>query len=341
MRVVSLLPSATEMLFEIGAGDLLVGRSHECDWPPQAVRAPVVTATSLTTVPETSGPPPASPTSTHTSTPTATPGAIDRAVRSAMAAKRPLYTLDRGLLAALRPDLVLTQDVCHVCSLDVDGVRSACEEIPGSAQVLSLNATTIEGVLDDMLTLASAVGRAQQGLASVTRLRGRMYRAQELVNPFTSIASCAVLEWTDPLFVAGHWTPQLVERAGAWHPLNPTVPVPGAGAAAGPIGLTQRRAGKGVVVPLEVLTASRPEVLIIAPCGRTLAQALDDARELARQGWWRTLPAVQRSRVAVLDGNASFSRPGPRLADTMEWLCAYLNDRPDAMPEGLAWAPLK
>lgn len=320
MRVVSLLPSATEILFELRAGHLLVGRSHECDWPPQAAAVPVVTSTALD----------------HA----ASPLEIDRAVRRAMADHQPLYHLDHARLAALAPDLVLTQDLCHVCSLDLAGVTAACNQLEHVPRVLSLNPTTLEGMLDDVLTLADAVSLSAAGVEAVTRLRGRMYQAQEYVNQFTSVASCVVLEWTDPLFVAGHWTPQIVERAGAWHPLNPTVPVANAGAAAGPIGLTQRTAGKSVTVPAAVLAASRPEVIVIAPCGRTLAQAREDARALTRQPWWPTLPAVQSNRVAIVDGNQYFSRPGPRLVDALEWLAAYINHRPDAMPPNFAWQPL-
>ncbi|MCU0688794.1 MAG: ABC transporter substrate-binding protein, partial [Phycisphaerales bacterium] len=311
MRVVSLLPSATEILCLLGAEGLLVGRSHECDWPATVTRLPVVTR----------------PTSAID--PHASPQQIDAAVRTELAATRPLYQVDEALLASLRPDVIITQDLCAVCSIDLPAVQRLAARLSPAPAVISLNPTTFEGVLDDIMTVAGAIGRDRAAVEAITNLRARVYAAQEFVNAYSTSRTVALLEWTDPLFVGGHWTPQLIERAGAWHPLNPTVPIKGAGAAEGPIGMTQRAAGKSIAIPAPVFAASNPDAIIIAPCGRTLAQATDDAADVAKQPWWANLAAVRAGRVAIVDGNQYFNRPGPRLVDALEFLIGWLHDRPE------------
>jgi ABC-type Fe3+-hydroxamate transport system substrate-binding protein len=204
--------------------------------------------------------------------------------------------------------------------------------------VISLNPATIEGVLDDHLAVGAAVGMERDAEACVGRLRERLFRAEEFVTPFVDGPGVAFLEWTDPLFIAGHWTPQLIERAGASHPLNPTAPLEGAGAAAGPVGQSLRVAGKSVAVPHDVLVATRPDVLVVCPCGLSLADAQRETSLLAAHAWWNELPAVRTGRVAVVDGNQMFNRPGPRLVDAFEFLVGYLNDRPELIPVSFPWA---
>lgn len=326
VRVISLLPSATESLCALGGGGLLVGRSHECDFPPELGGLPELTAARTD--------------------PLASAREIDTQVRAAAESAgaggpQSLYTLDTRRLVELRPDVILTQDLCAVCSIDVGMVRQMAAGMNPSPTVVSLNPQTVEGMLDDLYTIGRAVGLDDAALEVVTRLRERMYAAGDYANPYAAGASVAVLEWTDPMFVGGHWTPQLVERAGGSHPLNSTVPVAGAGGGLGPIGQTQRAAGKSVTVTPSQLVASRPEVIVIAPCGRTLAQARADAGELRlraqREGWWDALPAVKNQRVAVVDGNQFFNRPGPRLVDAFEWLVGVINQRPEVIPAGFAW----
>lgn len=330
MRVVSLLPSATEtlaaVLREAGGSAVsarlpsgvveLVGRSHECDFPPGVEHLPVLTASR-----------------THGTD----PREIDRQVREQLASGLSLYTLDEGLLASLRPDVILTQDLCRVCSIDLAAVRHVASKMDPSPTVVSFNPTTVEGVLDDVLTCARAVGLEAAGLGVVVKLRQRMYGAADYAPSFGPAPTVAFLEWTDPLFVGGHWTPQLIERAGGVHPLNPTVPVEGSGAAAGPTGQSLRAAGKSVTVPADVLAASRPERVIVCPCGVGLEAAVEQTRALERHAWWRELPAVRAGRVAVVDGNAMFNRPGPRLVDALEFLAGFLNDREDVIPAGFPW----
>jgi ABC-type Fe3+-hydroxamate transport system substrate-binding protein len=255
-------------------------------------------------------------------------------VRERLAAGESLYALDGRLLAELRPDLVVTQDLCSVCSIDLEAVRGAAAAMDPPPRILALNPTTVEGVLDDHLRLGEAAGLVRESELAVLRLRERLYRASDYVNPYDDGPSVAFLDWTDPLYAAGHWTAQMVERAGARHPLNPTRPVEGSGAAAGPIGVTMRVAGASRRISPEELIESGPEGVIIAPCGVGLEGAVAHAGALSEAPWWGELPAVKRGRVAVVDGNAMFNRPGPRLVDAQEWLTGWVNGREELTPQG-------
>lgn len=333
MRVVSLLPSATEILLAItgpaaldGSGPIhLVGRSHECDWPQTGKagsgggrlnQVPVLTAarTAFTTSAN-----------------------VDQAVKDHLAGGQSLYTLDIPQLKALRPDLIITQDLCHVCSIDLATVRAVAAALSPSPDILSLNPQTFEGVLDDVLAVGQAIGLEQAAIDLIVALRERAYRAEEYINPYADRPSVAFLEWTDPLFVGGHWTPQMIERAGGEHPLNPSIPHEGTGAAVGPIGQTLRRAGKSIQITEAALIASKPEYLIVCPCGLSLEQAWRETELLSRKEWWGSLPAAKKGHVAVVDGNHMFNRPGPRLVDAMEFLVGFLNDRPELIPAEFPW----
>jgi len=294
---------------------MLVGRSHECDWPEGVKGLPSLTAQR---VQETS------------------PGEIDRVVREALARGESLYTVDEARLRGLRPDVILTQDLCEVCSIDLAAVQRIVEGMIPRPQIVSLNPHTVEGVLDDLLTVGRAVGLDRGAGVAVVGLRERLFAAGEFVNPYADGPSVAFLEWTDPLFVGGHWTVQLIERAGGRHPLNPTVVKAGAGAAAGPQH-GERVAGKSIRVTVEQLVESQPEFVVVCPCGMDLEQTALATAELARQGWWGELPAVRNGRVGLVDGNQYFNRPGPRLVDGFEWLVGWLNGRAELVPEGFGW----
>lgn len=315
-RVVSLLPSATESLCAVGGEHLLVGRSHECDFPASIRHLPVLTAQRI-------------PHSTA-------PAQIDAIVSAALAQSQSLYTVDEDLLRELRPDVILTQDLCNVCSIDLAAVQRLAMSLPNSPRIVSLNPTTVEGTFDDLLSVASATGLQDRAMSAIVALRERLYRTSDFVNPFDDGPVLAFLEWTDPLFCGGHWTPQLIERAGARHPLNPTVPKPTAGAAAGPQ-MAERVAGKSIRIPEDALIAIRPEFLVICPCGLDLDRTRECARALAAKQWWNDLPAVRNGRVALVDGNQMFNRPGPRLVDAYEWLVGWLQDRSELIPPGFPW----
>lgn len=320
MRVVSLVPSATEILCLIGGNDALVGRSHECDFPQGLADVPVLTGARTAADMALAG----------------ASGQIDRQVREAVGAGEPLYTLDAQRLAALRPDLIITQDLCSVCSIDGETVRGVADRIEPRARVLSLNPKTIEDILDDILRVGGAVGLQQAAMHAVVSLRERADRALEHVNPYVDGPVVGFMEWTDPIFVGGHWNVQLIERASGRHPLNETVAKPGSGAAVGPQ-QAERVAGHSIAVAPEIFAAARPERLVIAPCGLTLDQAWAETEKLAGHAWFGDLPAVRARRVAVVDGNQMFNRPGPRVWDALEFMVGWLNDREELIPAGFPW----
>ena len=299
-RVVSLLPSATELLCAAGGRELLVGRSHECDFPAGLEDVP--TLTSQRTVATTSAD-------------------IDRQVREAMdagdgdGASASLYALDAERLAALRPDVILTQDLCDVCSIDLDTVRGVAASLETAPEIVSLNPTRLDDVLDDLLRVGEAIGRADAAHRAMVLMREGIWTAVDFVNPYVPGPEVAFLEWMDPLFVGGHWTPELIERAGGAHSLN----------AAGE---------KSRQVAPEDLVGAMPERLVICPCGYDLDAIERELDALRAQRWWGTLPAVLDGNVVMVDGSAMFNRPGPRLVDAFRWLTGWINDRPELVPEG-------
>ncbi|MCL4741645.1 MAG: hypothetical protein KJZ54_05510 [Phycisphaerales bacterium] len=315
MRIVSLLPSATETLCLVGGRGMLVGRSHECDFPDGLERVPTLTAAR---------------------TGAGDAAAIDADVRQHTAEGRSLYTINEDELVRLRPDLILTQDTCSVCSIDLETVRRLVEPMSPRPRVLSLNPITVEGVLDSVLSVGGAAGLEREARAAALRLRERLFRAQEFVPPYLDGPVVGFLEWTDPLFVAGHWTVQLIERAGGRHPLNPTTAREDAGAAQGPQ-QAERAAGPSIAVPPGVFAGVGPEWLVVCPCGLSLERAWRETARLGREAWFRSLPAVRAGRVAVVDGNQMFNRPGPRLVDAFEWLVAWWQGRPELMPLDFPW----
>lgn len=298
LRVVSLLPSATEIVALLGAGAMLVGRSHECDFPPEVANRPVLTSarTTFTTASE-----------------------VDQQVRASLANGESLYHLDGDGMRQLRPDVIITQDLCAVCSIDLKTVRNLAREMQPVPQVVSLNPQTIEGVLDDILAVGRVIGRAARAREVIVQLRARVDRAMGHVSAFAEPAPVLFLEWTDPLFCAGHWTAQMIEMAGA--------------RTLGDRGASRR-------ITSDEAVALAPEYVVIAPCGLTLAQAMAESVQLMQQSWFRALPAVLHGRVAVVDGNEMFNRPGPRLVDAFEWLVGFVQGRADVMPGSFPWARL-
>jgi ABC-type Fe3+-hydroxamate transport system substrate-binding protein len=224
----------------------------------------------------------------------------------------------------------------EACSIDRSTIRAAVRGLSPNPRIVSLNPYTVEDVLDDVLTVGAAAGLHGKATEEVVKLRERLFRAQEFANPYEDGPVVGFLEWTEPLFVAGHWNVQLIERAGGRHPLNPTVAREEAGAAAGPQ-QGGRRAGKSIAVSEKVFAALRPEFIVIAPCGVGLEGAMGMARELAKKEWWGELPAVKKGRVAVVDGNQMFNRPGPRLVEAFEWMVGWMNGREELMPVGFPW----
>ncbi|MCW2834103.1 MAG: cobalamin-binding protein [Nocardioides sp.] len=279
MRIVSLLPSTTEILFEIGAGPDVVGVTFECDTPAEARTRRIV---STTAIPE-----------------GLTPREIDDFVVAATAAGDDLYHLDEGALADLEADLVVTQDLCAVCAVDVSVVDDALAHLGSTAEVLTIDPHTLADVLDSIRTLGRATGRVAESDALVQSLHRRLEQVVRRVarRPRPRVV---VLEWTDPPFAPGHWIPEMVDLAGG----EPVL---------GTAGTTSVR-----TTWEDVLTAA-PDVVIVAPCGFDRAGAQSLADEIAGR-----LPVG--IPVHAVDANASWARPGPRLLDGIEELAAILDE---------------
>lgn len=279
MRIVSLLPSATEILFAIGAGDEVVGVSFECDFPPEARSRTIVSTTAL---PE-----------------GLVPAEIDAFVAAAIRDGQDLYRLDAGALAGLDPDVIITQDLCAVCAIDVTVVDDALAHLGCTAEVVTLDPHTIEDVLSSILALGRLTGHeeAAEELVRNHRLRMAAILRSVVLRPRPRVA---VLEWTDPPYAPGHWIPEMVELAGGECVLGTS-------------------GAKSVRVTWDDVRATAPDVLIVAPCGYDLAgaQTLADEVVLADQ-----LPGVVTYAV---DANASWVRPGTRLIDGIEELARLLH----------------
>jgi iron complex transport system substrate-binding protein len=283
-RVVSLLPAATEIVASLGARTALVGVSHECDYPADVRDLPRVTRSAVGAA--------------------ATPRAIDASVRERSARGEPLFALDDARIAALAPDVILTQGLCEVCAVSDADVRSLAATLDHTPRVVSLDASSLDGVFGDIATVGAALHCADEAdeLCAGMRLRLRMIHAA-LKRANAPRPRVAVIEWTDPVFVAGHWVPEMLSRAGG----QDTLASPGQHSRLCTVG--------------EIRDA-RADVVIMAPCGLGLARSAADARAaLARDEWsW----AASRE-VWAIDANALTSRPGPRLARGVETFARILH----------------
>ena len=280
MRIVSLLPSTTEILFAIGAGDEVVGVTFECDTPVEARTRTIV---STTAIPE-----------------GLSPRDIDAFVTRAMAAGEDLYHLDAGALGALDADLVVTQDLCAVCAVDVSVVDDALAYLGCRAEVLTIDPHTLDEVLDSVTTLGAATGCEGAASRLVAGLRQRLYAVEQAVRDAPR-PRALVLEWTDPAFAPGHWVPEMVTLAGGVNALGDA-------------------GEKSVRVTWEAVRESAPEVVVCAPCGYDLEGSVALARKAIDDG--ELPPGIP---VWAVDANASFARPGPRLVDGVEALAGILH----------------
>ena len=304
MRVASLLPSATELLFAIGAGPDVVGVTHECDWPTQAQALPRLTASLID----------------HTGS---SAGAIDRHVREAVHAGSGLYALDARLLGDLEPGLIVTQELCEVCAVSYRQVEKAVRELPGEVPILSLEPASLEDIMETALVL----GRATQHEEGAARLVEEMQRRIAAVEALPAVPggrpAVACLEWTEPLMAGGHWVPEMVRRAGGDDVL---------GAEGSP----------SAQVEWADVVAAAPDVMVLMPCGFGLERSLATAGDVTSRPGFGELPCARAARVAAVDGSSYFNRPGPRIVEGLELLAAILRTEPGAsLPPGAAWVPLR
>jgi iron complex transport system substrate-binding protein len=286
MRIVSLVPNGTEILFALGAGEQVVGVSHECDYPEEARRRPILTGSALATG--------------------MSAAEVDAAVTAQVASGASLYTLDEARIADLAPDLIVTQNLCPVCAVSTAQVDEALRPLPRCPDLLSLDPRSLADVLADIRRVGAATGRADEAAALVADLERRLAGVRQRVagRPRPRVAA---LEWLDPPFAGGHWVPEMIALAGGEDVLNR----PGDGS---------RR------MTWEEVAAADPEVIVAMPCGYDAAGAQAQVDLAADRPEWRRLRAVREGRVAAVDANGCFSRPGPRLVDGIERLAAILHD---------------
>jgi iron complex transport system substrate-binding protein len=298
-RVVSLLPSATEILFAIGAGDRVAAVTHECDHPAAARALPAVTSSVLVT----DG---------------AAPGNIDRHIHTARHAGSSIYRLDEAALAGLEPDLIITQELCDVCAVAYSEVRRAVRRLPGEVPVLSLEPRSLEEICSSVEEVGVATGcmEAAAHQAAVMRQRIAEIAALDQADPRPRVVC---IEWTDPLMVGGHWVPEMVRLAGGLDVI-------------GEEGAPSR------YVSWDEVVASRPDVMVLMPCGYDLARTVELAPEVTLRPGFDDLACTRAGRVLAVDGSAYFSRPGPRIVHGLEILAAAVRFRAgDALPSGASY----
>jgi iron complex transport system substrate-binding protein len=280
VRIVSLVPHATELLFALGLGDDVVAVTHECDYPPQACKRRQVTRDVL-----------AGGLSARE---------IDAAVRERTLQGEAIYELDRDALEQVAPDLIVTQELCPVCAVSYEEVAQIAKQLPTRPRVIALDPKTLSETLGDVRTLAQATDRHDRGVELVGDAAGRIDRVKLTVRAQPRVRVAAI-EWLDPVYVAGHWTPQMIQLAGGEDVLG----VPGE---------------PSEVVSWEQVAAAQPEIIVVMPCGYDAERAHEEAATFAAE-----LAGVGAHRIVAVNASAYFSRPGPRLIDGLELLARILH----------------
>lgn len=299
-RIVSLLPSATEIVCALGFGDALVGRSHECDFPAGVGALPVCTAPKLDSA--RSG------------------EEIHRAVTELVAEGLSVYRVDEELLRELAPTLVLTQVHCEVCAVSLDDVEAALRGWTGGPpRIVALSAASLDGVFDDFERVAEALGASGHGRALEERMRVRMSAVERVARDRPGRRRVAAIEWLSPPMAAGNWMPELVEMAGG-------------------VNLVGERGRHSSWTTWEEVSALDPDVVLAFPCGLSLSRVRAEMESVSRDPTARGLRALSEGRLFLCEGHQYFNRPGPRLAETLEIVAETLD--PEAFPfgwEGRGW----
>jgi iron complex transport system substrate-binding protein len=287
MRIVSLLPSATEIVGILGQLDNLVGISHECDFPPDVNDKPRVTKCLI----HGAGLPSAE---------------IDRWVSQTLSSAGTLYTLDEALIGQLKPDIILTQRLCDVCAVAYDSVTAFAATLPGPPQVVNLEPSSLADIFENIRSVARILGIQDRGDAVVSALVNRVEAVRARIYHVTHRPKCFLMEWIDPPFCSGHWGPELVQLAGGIDP----------------IGIMGKPSSR---IPWQNVLDAQPELIVLACCGCPPQRILDDLPTLQRYPGWESLLAVRHGHVYVVDGSAYFSRPGPRIVDSLEILAEVIH----------------
>lgn len=300
MRICSLLPSATEIVYALGLGDQLCGVSHECDFPPEAAAKPTVIRSVFDST-------------------TLSSLEIDRAVMERLRQGEGVYTIDLDRLQQADPDLILTQELCDVCAIPFSEVKQAVEQLGRHPLLLPLSPTLLADVLDDIRRVGEAAGRRKQAESLVAGLQSRIDGVAAVATSAAERPTTFCLEWADPLYVSGHWVPEMVGLAG------------------GTDGLGMK--GKpSIPVEWDRVVRYAPDVVILMPCGFDVERTVRELPLLTRLAGWSDLPAVKRGRVYAVNGSAYFNRSGPRLVDGLELLAKILHPElfPGSIPDEMA-----
>lgn len=297
MKIVSLLPSATEIVCQLGLGDELVGVTHECDYPPFVQDLPKVTRTLI----------PHDATSLQ----------IDALVRERLKSQKALYTLDMPTLERLQPDLLVTQALCDVCAVAEEEVNAAACSLPGQPRVVNLEPMRLSEVFDCIRLVGDAAGISDRATGVIAALKLRVDDVIERNYSLTNRPRVVLLEWIDPPFSSGHWSPELVRLAGG---------IEGIG----------REGERSRTTDWEEIVRFDPEFLIVACCGFNIERTMLDIPRLRQYPRFHDLTCVRRDQVYVVDGNSYFSRPGPRLVDSLELLAHTLHPAQNPLPAELS-----
>ena len=286
MRIVSLLPSSTEILYALGLGDSVVGVTHECDFPLGAAQKPALIKPRID--------------------PHAPPAEIDRQVRELVGRGESIYAIDADLLASLKPDLIVTQDLCHVCAASPDDLATALTRFQTPPRILTLTPHSLNDVWEDIVRVGQATDKVQEAEALIAGLTNRVARVESVAAQISHRPRVLCLEWLEPLYVAGHWVPEMVARAGGEDVLGkPCEP--------------------SFTVASEEIAKANPEIILVMLCGYNAARNTTEFHAMQIPESWQRFPAWRERKIFGVDANSYFSRPGPRLADGLEILAHLLH----------------
>jgi len=289
MRIVSLLPSCTEIVCALGCAERLVGRSHECDFPPEIQSLPVCTAARLD--------------------PAASSSAIDAQIKSLLERALSVYAIDTARLEELRPDVILTQAQCEICAVSLTDLQKALPQaLARRAKIVSVSPLRLADIWRDIQTIADAIGASDEGRALLWRLKNRVVDIITQTCLLNKKPTVACLEWLDPLMSAGNWVPEMVDLAGG----RDVSGAPGQHSA---------------VLAWEKMTQADPDMIVLMPCGFGLERTRLESAVLESRPEWRNLRAVKSKHVFITDGNHFFNRPGPRAVESIEILAEILQPK--------------
>jgi iron complex transport system substrate-binding protein len=292
-RIVSLLPAATEIAGALGLMQQVVGVSHECDFPEEVNALPRVTRSSLHNAGLTSR-------------------ELDKRVRRALHENGTIYTIDEMLMRKLCPDVILTQKLCDVCAVGYGTVALLAQTLPGPPEIVNLEPSSLSDIFDDIHRVADACGVTKRSRKVVAGLSMRVEAVRERAANVRDRPRCFLMEWIDPPFCSGHWVPDLVEIAGGYDSLG-------------------RKHQPSAEIKWQAVLDARPEIIVLALCGYNVDRARRDYELLRKFPRFDSLPAAQNHRIYLVDANAYFARPGPRIVDSLEILAAIIH--PQQFPE--------